>query len=62
MHRKVPGFPKADLNDIASVEALINDKTVAVMLEPIQGEGGVIRRRASSCRRCAHSRASTACC
>jgi acetylornithine/N-succinyldiaminopimelate aminotransferase len=39
---QVPGFPKADLNDIASVEALINDKTVAVMLEPIQGEGGVI--------------------
>jgi acetylornithine/N-succinyldiaminopimelate aminotransferase len=39
---QVPGFPKADLNDIASVEKLINDKTVAVMLEPIQGEGGVI--------------------
>jgi acetylornithine/N-succinyldiaminopimelate aminotransferase len=38
----VPGFPKADLNDIASVEALITDKTVAVMLEPVQGEGGVI--------------------
>ena len=39
---QVPGFPKAELNDIASVEALINEKTVAVMLEPIQGEGGVI--------------------
>ncbi|MDI7047759.1 aminotransferase class III-fold pyridoxal phosphate-dependent enzyme, partial [Escherichia coli] len=39
---QVPGFPKADLNDIASVEKLINAKTVAVMLEPIQGEGGVI--------------------
>ncbi|CAM2148978.1 Acetylornithine aminotransferase [Pararobbsia alpina] len=39
---QVPGFPKADLNDIASVEKLITDKTVAVMLEPIQGEGGVI--------------------
>lgn len=39
---QVPGFPKADLNDIASVEKLINEKTVAVMLEPIQGEGGVI--------------------
>ena len=39
---QVPGFPKADLNDIASVERLITDKTVAVMLEPIQGEGGVI--------------------
>jgi acetylornithine/N-succinyldiaminopimelate aminotransferase len=38
---KVPGFPKAVLNDIASVEALIGDNTVAVMLEPIQGEAGV---------------------
>ncbi|MGJ4889914.1 acetylornithine transaminase [Bradyrhizobium sp. HKCCYLRH3099] len=38
---KVPGFSKARLNDIASVEALISDKTVAIMLEPIQGEAGV---------------------
>lgn len=38
---KVPGFPKAKLNDLASVEALITGKTVAVMLEPIQGEAGV---------------------
>jgi acetylornithine/N-succinyldiaminopimelate aminotransferase len=39
---QVSGFPKADLNDLASVEKLINEKTVAVMLEPVQGEGGVI--------------------
>jgi acetylornithine/N-succinyldiaminopimelate aminotransferase len=38
---KVPGFPKARLNDLASVERLISDKTVGVMLEPIQGEAGV---------------------
>ena len=38
---KVSGFPKAQLNDLASVERLINDKTVGVMLEPIQGEAGV---------------------
>ena len=38
---KVAGFPKAQLNDLASVERAINDKTVAVMLEPIQGEAGV---------------------
>ncbi|HEY0912054.1 MAG TPA: acetylornithine transaminase [Bradyrhizobium sp.] len=38
---KVSGFPKARLNDLASVKSLINDKTVAVMLEPIQGEAGV---------------------
>jgi acetylornithine/N-succinyldiaminopimelate aminotransferase len=39
---QVPGFPKAELNDLASVERLITNKTVAVMLEPVQGEGGVI--------------------
>ena len=39
---QVPGFPKAHLNDLASVEQLINENTVAVMLEPVQGEGGVI--------------------
>ena len=38
---KVSGFPKAQLNDLASVERAINDKTIAVMLEPIQGEAGV---------------------
>ncbi len=38
---KVPGFRKAQLNDLASVKRLITDKTVAVMLEPIQGEAGV---------------------
>ena len=39
---QVPGFPKADLNDIASVAALVGPGTVAVMLEPIQGEAGVV--------------------
>ncbi len=38
---KVPGFPKAKLNNLASVKRLITDKTIAVMLEPIQGESGV---------------------
>jgi acetylornithine/N-succinyldiaminopimelate aminotransferase len=39
---QVPGFPKAQLNDLESVKALIGPKTVGVMLEPVQGEGGVI--------------------
>ncbi|KXB29322.1 acetylornithine aminotransferase [Dechloromonas denitrificans] len=39
---QVAGFPKATYNDIATVDALIGPKTVAVMLEPVQGEGGVI--------------------
>lgn len=38
---KVAGFTKVALNDIAAVEAAISPRTVAVMLEPIQGEAGV---------------------
>lgn len=39
---QVSGFYKAELNDLNSVKRLITNKTVAVMLEPIQGESGVI--------------------
>ena len=35
------GFAYADYNDIESVKAAITDKTVAIMLEAVQGEGGV---------------------
>lgn len=35
------GFAYADYNDLASVKAAINGKTVAIMLEAVQGEGGV---------------------
>jgi acetylornithine/N-succinyldiaminopimelate aminotransferase len=38
---KVSGFPKAQWNDLVSVKRLITDNTVAVILEPIQGEAGV---------------------
>lgn len=37
----MPGFVKAKLNDIDSVKALLNDRTAAIMLEPVQGEAGV---------------------
>ncbi|MDD4170911.1 MAG: acetylornithine transaminase [Syntrophomonas sp.] len=35
------GFVYADYNDISSVQKLINKNTAAIMLEPVQGEGGV---------------------
>ena len=35
------GFAYADFNDLESVKAAIGEKTVAIMLEPVQGEGGV---------------------
>ncbi len=37
----VPGFVYAPHNDIAAMNRLIDDKTAAVLLEPIQGEGGI---------------------
>ena len=39
---KVPGFVKVPLNDIDAMAAAIADRTVGVMLEPIQGEAGVV--------------------
>ncbi|PYN50914.1 MAG: acetylornithine transaminase [Candidatus Rokuibacteriota bacterium] len=38
---KVPGFRKVPLGDLAAVARAIDERTVAVMLEPIQGEAGV---------------------
>ena len=36
----------ADFNDLASVEKLISNNTCAVMIEPLQGEGGIIPAKA----------------
>ena len=37
-----PGFLKATFNDLASVEAVLTPRTAGILLEPIQGEIGVI--------------------
>nr|WP_321260295.1 ornithine--oxo-acid transaminase [uncultured Pseudodesulfovibrio sp.] len=37
-----PGFKVVDFGDAAAFEAAINDNTVAFLVEPIQGEAGVI--------------------
>ena len=37
----MPGVDFADFNDLASVEALVTDETCAVLVEPIQAEGGI---------------------
>lgn len=37
----VPGFRYVPFNDLAAVEAAVTDKTCAVLVEPLQGEGGV---------------------
>lgn len=37
-----PGFPLVPYGDAKAVEAAINDKTVAVFVEPIQAESGIL--------------------
>ena len=37
----VPGVSFAQYNDLDSVKALVTDKTCAIILEPLQGEGGI---------------------
>jgi acetylornithine/succinyldiaminopimelate/putrescine aminotransferase len=37
----VPGFKRDSLNDLDALERAMSDDTAAVMLEPIQGEGGI---------------------
>ncbi|MBH0207743.1 MAG: acetylornithine aminotransferase [Nitrospira sp. HN-bin3] len=37
----MPGFAYAPFNDFTAVESLVTERTAAIMLEPIQAEGGV---------------------
>lgn len=37
----LPGFRYAPYNDLEAVKQLVDDQTAAIMLEPVQGEGGV---------------------
>lgn len=37
----IEGIQFAEYNNLESVKALINDKTCAIILEPVQGEGGI---------------------
>ena len=37
----VPGVRFAEFNDLESVKAVVNEKTCAIILEPLQGEGGI---------------------
>ncbi|MHC4934669.1 MAG: ornithine--oxo-acid transaminase [Planctomycetota bacterium] len=37
-----PGFLVAPYGDVEATRAMVNDRTVAILVEPIQGEGGVV--------------------
>ncbi|MCR8744400.1 aspartate aminotransferase family protein [Romboutsia lituseburensis] len=37
----LPGFSYADFNDVDSFKKLVTENTIAIMIEPVQGEGGV---------------------
>ncbi|MBX3729754.1 MAG: ornithine--oxo-acid transaminase [Candidatus Sumerlaeia bacterium] len=37
-----PGFRMVPFGDMAAMEAAFNENTVAVLIEPIQGEGGIV--------------------
>jgi len=37
----LPGFTYADFNDLHSFKAACTDNTIAILVEPVQGEGGV---------------------
>ena len=37
----IPGIRFAEYNDLDSVKELVNEKTIAVILETVQGEGGI---------------------
>lgn len=39
---KPGGIAHTPYNDLAALEAIMSDKTCAVMMEPLQGEGGII--------------------
>ena len=48
---KVDGFDQVAFDDVAAAERLIGPETAAILLEPVQGEGGIRQFPAASLRR-----------
>ena len=38
----MPGFKFVDFNDLEAARAAVDEKTAAILVEPVQGEGGII--------------------
>ena len=59
----VEGFDQVPFGDLEAVKKAIGPETAAILIEPIQGEGGVrVPREPVPQRACARSATSTACC
>ena len=60
---KVDGFDQVPFDDIDAAEKAITPETAAILIEPVQGEGGIRAvPDAVAAARCASSATSTACC
>ena len=42
----IPGVKFAEFNNLESVKALVNEKTCGIIVEPVQGEGGIFPAKA----------------
>ena len=59
----LPGMRLVTFDDVDAVETAVNEKTAAVMVEPIQGEGGVVvPARPTTWPACASCATATTCC
>jgi acetylornithine/succinyldiaminopimelate/putrescine aminotransferase len=58
----VPGFHYVPFNDLDAVAAVLDHQTAAVLVEPIQGEGGVNVPAPDYCRAFASCATSAGCC
>ena len=59
---KTPGFDQVPYGDIEAVKAAIGPHTAGILVEPIQGEGGVRVPPHHFCANCARSATRTGCC
>ena len=58
----VEGFDQVPFGDLEAVKKAIGPETAAILIEPIQGEGGVRVPENHFLAACAHCATSTACC
>ncbi len=58
----MPGFFYAPFNDLEAVRRLVDNETRAIMVEPIQGEGGVNIATPEFLPGCARCATATGCC